>query len=287
MDKKLKQSLFLGEPALSQEEIRRVRSSEQEYTEMNVHQLVPGQYQPRRDLSESRILKLSRSIANVGLINQITVRPIDKLIDGMEAYEIICGERRWRAVKLLGWSTIACRVRMLDDLAVASIAMQDNLEREDLNAMEDAFGMINMKRRFELTDETLARQLNISRSKVTNTLRLLELNQEVQDLLLRGEISMGCCRAILSLPQPSQLPVAERAIAENWSVRKVEEYCRFQGLDDLERVYQEEVQSLVEGLKKKTGHAVVGKVKKDGSVTVELTFNDSQGLRKLLDSMRY
>jgi ParB family chromosome partitioning protein len=180
-------------------------------------QLRPGKYQPRTQMDAGAIAELAESIKVQGVIQPILARPLN---DGH--FEIIAGERRWRAAKLAGLDSIPVLVREVrDDLALA-MALIENIQREDLNPIEEAAGIQRLIDEFGMTHEAAAEAVGRSRSGVTNLLRLLSLAKPVQDLVLRGKLDMGHGRALLALSGAKQIEVANLLVAKDLSVRQAE-----------------------------------------------------------------
>jgi ParB family transcriptional regulator, chromosome partitioning protein len=180
-------------------------------------QLRPGKYQPRTQMDSGAIAELAESIKAQGVIQPILARPLN---DGH--FEIIAGERRWRAAKIAGLDAIPVLVREVrDDLALA-MALIENIQREDLNPIEEAAGIHRLIDEFGMTHEAAAQAVGRSRSGVTNLLRLLSLAKPVQDLVLHGRLDMGHGRALLALSGAKQIELANLVVAKNLSVRQAE-----------------------------------------------------------------
>lgn len=179
--------------------------------------LQPGKYQPRTHMDQEALNALAASIKTQGIMQPILVRPV-----GDGKHEIIAGERRWRAARLAGLSSVPVLVRNVPDQQALAVALIENIQREDLNALEEATGIERLIREFSLTHQAVADAVGKSRATVTNLLRLLELPPPVRDLLAQGQLEMGHARALLVLPADQQLALAREAAAEGWSVREVE-----------------------------------------------------------------
>jgi ParB family chromosome partitioning protein len=185
---------------------------------ISVSQIRPNRLQPRREFAPEGLAALSASIKAHGL-----AQPIVVCADGGDFFELIAGERRLRATKLAGLSEIDAIVRpALDDTKRLALALIENLQREDLNAMEEASAFQRLITDFGMTQAKIADSLGKSRPAVSNTLRLLELESDIQASIRDGRISEGHGRALLALPEPKRRSVWKRAIVENWSVRRVE-----------------------------------------------------------------
>ncbi len=183
--------------------------------------LVPGKYQPRTRMDEGALYELAESIKAQGIMQPILVR---KLATGPHAgrYEIIAGERRSRAAKLAGLETVPVLVRDVADEAAAAMALIENIQREDLNPLEEAQGLQRLVRDFGLTHEAAAQAVGRSRSAASNLLRLLQLAEPVQNLLMAGDLDMGHARALLALEKAQQITAAHQITARHLSVRETE-----------------------------------------------------------------
>ena len=193
------------------------RSSEEELAQLPVGSLKPGKYQPRTRMDEASLAELAESIKARGVIQPIVVRPV-----GAEQYEILAGERRWRAARLAGLQHIPAVVREVPDEAALGIGLIENIQREDLNPLEEANGLKRLIDEFRLTHEQVATAIGRSRTGVTNLLRLLELSPAVQELVQEGAVDMGHARALLALAKPRQVELAKRVADEGLSVRETE-----------------------------------------------------------------
>jgi len=180
--------------------------------------------QPRRTFGDVELIELSESIRQKGVLQPILVRPSPKTVG---EFEIVAGERRWRAAQMAGLSAMPAVVRELDDLQVLEIAIVENVQRADLNAIEEALGFKALLERFGRTQEAVAIAVGKSRSHVANTLRLLQLPSEVQEHVLQGRLSAGHARAIATAPNPAAL--AERIVAAGMSVRDAEALAKGEG----------------------------------------------------------
>ena len=177
----------------------------------------PGKYQPRTRMDDASLAELADSIKAQGLMQPILVRPVDA-----NRFEIIAGERRWRAAQRAGLSEVPALVRDVPDQSALALALIENIQREDLNPLEEAQGIKRLIDEFGLTHEAAAQAVGRSRSAVTNLLRLTQLAKPVQDYLLAGELDMGHARALLALPAAQQGGAAARVVAQGLSVRDTE-----------------------------------------------------------------
>ena len=180
--------------------------------------LQPGKYQPRSHMDQDALEALAASIRSQGLLQPILVRPV-----GPERYEIIAGERRWRAARLAGLEQVPVLVREIPDEATLAVALIENIQREDLNALEEAAGLHRLLDEFGLTHEQAARAVGRSRAAVSNLLRLLDLEPSVRALLSEGTLDMGHARALLALPLASQPEAALEVVDRGLNVRATEQ----------------------------------------------------------------
>ncbi len=189
--------------------------------EITLSQLRPNPYQPRKHFDDDSINDLAASIKEHGVIQPIIVRQV------LKGYEIIAGERRWRASQKSGRATIPAVVRNFTDQQVMEIALIENVQREDLNAMEVAIAYQNLVDTFSLTQEELSVKVGKSRSHIANFLRLLQLPAKIKDYVSRGTLSMGHARAIAGMKdEKMMISLTERSIEEQWSVRELEDAIR-------------------------------------------------------------
>jgi len=181
----------------------------------------PNPYQPRRAIDEAALQELTDSIAASGLLQPVMVRPVD------DGYQLIAGERRWRAVQRLGWKSVPAVVREVDDRTLLTLALIENLQRDNLSPIEEARGYQRLADEFDQSLTDVARLVGRDRSTVANTVRLLNLPEEVQDMVGRGELSAGHARALLALTNAPAMPrLARAAVAQGWSVRDMEHHIR-------------------------------------------------------------
>ena len=194
------------------------RADDRPPTELAVGLLKPGRFQPRTRMDPQSIAELADSIKAQGLIQPILVRPIEN-----GKYEIIAGERRWRAAQLAGLTQIPVVIRAVPDKSALAMALIENIQREDLNPLEEATGIQRLVDEFDMTHDAAAQAVGRSRSAVTNLLRLLNLSKAVQDLLMQGKIEMGHARALLAVSGSRQADLAHQIISRNLSVREAEQ----------------------------------------------------------------
>lgn len=196
-------------------------ATEKTYMDVSIDQIVPNKYQPRTNFAEEGLNELAQSIKSDGIIQPIIVR---RSGDG---YELIAGERRWRAAKMAGLKTIPAVVRDVSEYRTLEWALIENIQREDLNPIEEATAYSSLIDDFNLTQEELAQRVGKDRSSVANYLRLLKLPAKIQESIQRNELTMGHARALISLDKArDQLELANRIIAEQLNVRQVENLIR-------------------------------------------------------------
>jgi ParB family chromosome partitioning protein len=185
-----------------------------------VTRIQAGKYQPRTRMDDGSLSELAASIKSQGIMQPVLVRPVEG--QGSIGYEIIAGERRFRAAQLAGLDEIPVLVREVDDQNAAAMALIENIQREDLNPLEEAQGIARLISEFDFTHEQAANAVGRSRSAVSNLLRLVNLAQPVQTMLMAGDIDMGHARALLAVDAASQIALANQVIAKRLSVRETE-----------------------------------------------------------------
>ncbi len=189
---------------------------------MPVDLITRGQYQPRINIDTESLEELANSIRAQGVVQPIVVRPLS----GSDKYEIVAGERRWRASQIAGLHEMPVLVRDVNDQVAMCLALIENIQREDLNPLEEARALSRLLKEFEMTHDAVAESIGRSRSTVTNYLRLLELHPDVQKMLGGRQLEMGHARAILALPESKQLDCAHQVIKKGLSVRATEALVR-------------------------------------------------------------
>ncbi len=262
-------------------------------------QLVPGVYQPRTRMDEGALYELAESIKAQGIMQPILVR---RLTQGEQAgkYEIIAGERRFRASRLAGLQEVPVLVREVPNEAAAAMALIENIQREDLNPLEEAQGLQRLIKEFGLTHEQAAQAVGRSRSAASNLLRLLNLAEPVQQMLMAGDIDMGHARALLTLDRAAQITAGNQVVARQMSVRETESLVKKLGAEfqlvspkpkkeksrDLRRV-EEELSDLLTAqvevrVKKRVKRA--GKVEEMGELAIQ--FGSLEALNGLIERLR-
>ena len=186
-------------------------------TSLPLSALQAGKYQPRQQIKSEGLQELAESIREQGIMQPLLVREV-----APGKYEIIAGERRFRAAQLAGLSAVPVLISMADDRAAAAMALIENMQREDLNPLEESQGLARLIAEFGFTHEAAAKAVGKSRSAISNLLRLIQLAKPVQAMLMAGELDMGHARALLPLPGASQIILAQRIVAQGLSVREAE-----------------------------------------------------------------
>ena len=264
----------------------RLKSDGVSVTQIPLDDLAPGQYQPRTKMHKSTLEELSQSIKEQGILQPLVVR---RLASGR--FEIVVGERRWRAAQLAGISSVPAIIRDLNNDETAKIALIENLQREDLNALDQAKGLLRLQGEFNLSQEELGAAVGKSRSTVTNLLRLLSLSPEVQSLLEEGKIEMGHARALLTLAEDVQLQCAKRVVSESLSVRECEAIVG--GLSGNKKKsakpkFQRDpnIVSLEKELSETLGSPVEIKHSKKGSGKIIVSYKNLDTLEGVLDKLK-
>ncbi len=186
-------------------------------TELNLGSLQPGKYQPRTHMDPESIASLSASIKAQGLMSPLLVRPVED-----NKWEIIAGERRFRAAKMAGMKKVPVIIRDVPDQQALALSLIENIQREELNPIEEAKGMARLMTEFHMTQDQMSAALGKSRPAISNTLRLLKLSAQVQSLLMNEKLDMGHARALVPLAAEDQVSLATQAVAKGWSVREME-----------------------------------------------------------------
>lgn len=250
-----------------------------------INLLQPGKYQPRREIEDSALHELAQSIKQHGLLQPLVVREINP-----DQYEIIAGERRWRACQLADMNNVPVIVRQVDDETAMAMALIENLQREDLNVIDQAFAMQRLVNEFDLTHQQIADLLSKSRTNVSNYLRLLNLNSDVRCLLERGDLDMGHARCLLVLDSELQTQVAQQVVNKNLSVRETEALVARMKMSptaisetkrDVVPLYKTQIQSLSQRLE---ANVTIKAGKKAGG-SLMIHYDDEQNLELLIERL--
>jgi ParB family chromosome partitioning protein len=247
--------------------------------------LQPGRFQPRARIGQEGLAELAESIKSQGVMQPILARPI-----GAGRYEIVAGERRWRAARMAGLTSVPALVREVADRQALAIALIENLQREDLNPLDEATGIKRLTEEFGMTHAEAAEAVGRSRAAVTNALRLLELAPPVQELVREGKLDMGHARALLALPALKQIELAREAVARQLSVRQVEKrvaYLSARGTARARARGDRDVARLEEELSGQLGTTVsIRTGAKPGSGKLVIHFSSLDQLDALLNRLR-
>ncbi len=262
------------------------RSDEQRV--LPVERLKPGKYQPRTRMDEASLAELAASIKAQGIMQPILVRAVDPT-PGAERYEIVAGERRWRAAQLAGLAEVPVLVRSIADEQALAMALIENIQRENLNPLEEAQGIKRLVDEFGLTHEQAADAVGRSRPATSNLLRLLQLCEPAQELLMAGKLDMGHARALLPLKAAQQIGAAQSIVQKGLSVREAERLVQ-QLLNPprapAAKPVDRDLLRLQEALSDSLGAAVAIRANKQGRGRVTIEFGDLEQLEGLLERFR-
>ena len=256
--------------------------------EISIDKLISGKFQPRKSFNSESIKELSDSIIEQGLMQPIIVRKAEKNL-----FEIIAGERRWRAAQLAKLNSMPAIVRDINDRSASIIALIENMQREDLTALEEAEGIQKMINEFGMTHEAAADAVGKSRSSVTNLLRLLLLSDFVKEKLNAKEIDMGHARALLSLAPDQQNMICQKIIQENLSVRKVEDLIndnlngKKTKKPQVQKESNKDLRNLEKELSEKLGYTVTIDNKVNNSGQIKIKYRNLDELDILIKSLKF
>lgn len=243
----------------------------------------PGKYQPRMDMSQESLEELADSIRAQGLVQPIVVRPIDP-----GHYEIIAGERRWRASKLAGLETVPVLIKDVSDRSAIAMALIENIQRENLNPMEEANALFRLREEFEMTHQQAAEAVGKSRATVTNLLRLRNLNEDVKKLVENCDLEMGHARALLALEGELQSEAALQIVEKGLSVRETEQLVRrllrpsAAAKPQHAQPSEEEIELLEQRIAKKLGKACTIKHRANGKGKLVFDYANLDELKRLI-----
>jgi ParB family chromosome partitioning protein len=290
-----KKSLGRGLEALlgASEPAQRTLKPDEAIHQLAIEKIGPGPFQPRRTIGEERLKELALSIEGQGIIQPIVVRE-RAVVDSQTGvrYEIIAGERRWRAAQLANLGAVPAVIRAMSDASAVAIALIENIQRENLNPLEEAGAFQKLIIEYEMTHQEVANAVGRARASITNTLRLLDLSAGVQELLNAVKINMGHARALLSLTDPSmQLEVANLVVDKKLSVRDTENLVRsiLKGTTKQKTEKQPEdpdIKRLEDSLTQKLGARVSIKHTKSGKGKLVIAYTNSDELQGILDRIR-
>ena len=251
---------------------------------LNVSQLQPGKYQPRSYMDDAALQTLADSIKTQGIMQPILVREVSP-----DKFEIIAGERRWRASQMAGLSQVPVLVREIADESALAMALIENIQRENLNPLEEAQGIKRLIDEFAMTHEKAADAVGRSRVAVSNLLRLLSLSSPVQDLLMHNKLDMGHARALIGLDAAQQIMLANRAIQQQLSVRDVENLVKKVGAEAKQNqqktTVNRDVLALQNTLSEKIGAVVSISAKANGAGMLKISYSNLDQLDDIIAKM--
>ena len=252
---------------------------------LKVNQLQPGKYQPRSYMDEAALQTLADSIRNQGIMQPILVRNIGQE-NGTDQYEIIAGERRWRASQLAGLTEVPVLVREIADESALAMALIENIQRENLNPLEEAQGIKRLIDEFAMTHEKAAAAVGRSRAAVSNLLRLLSLSSPVQNLLMQNKLDMGHARALIGLDAAQQIMLANKIMQQNLSVRDVENLVKKLTENNApktqSKLVNHDVLALQNTLSEKIGASVNISAKQNGSGMLKINYSNLDQLDDII-----
>ncbi len=255
-------------------------SSDGELTDLSINSLKPGVYQPRKDMSAEALEELAASIESQGIIQPIVVRQVD-----FDKYEIIAGERRWRAARKAGLKQVPCVIKNVEDRAAIAMALIENIQREDLNAIEEAQALDRLQEEFSLTHQQVADVIGKSRTTVSNLLRLNQLEPEVKALVAEKVLEMGHARALLALEGELQIEVAGQVAKKQMTVRQTEQFvkkCLQPQTEDKNEPQDSEAQQMSQKLSEMLGANVVIVRSKGGKSKMTISLDEPHKLEQLI-----
>ena len=251
---------------------------------LKVSQLQPGKYQPRSFMDEAALQTLADSIKTQGIMQPILVREI-----APEKFEIIAGERRWRASQIAGLTQVPVLVRDIADESALAMALIENIQRENLNPLEEAQGIKRLIDEFAMTHEKAADAVGRSRAAVSNLLRLLSLSAAVQDMLMHNRLDMGHARALIGLDAAQQIMLANKIVQQDLSVREVEKLAKTIGaaikLNQHKTSANRDVLALQNSLSEKIGAVVSISAKANGAGTLKINYSNLDQLDDIIAKM--
>ncbi len=268
---------LLGDVSTTQERHHALETLPIEY-------LQRGKYQPRKDINPEKLQELANSIKAQGIIQPIVVRSI-----AHNQYEIVAGERRWRAAQLAGLAEVPVVIKDVDDHAAMAIALIENIQREDLNPLEEADALKRLLEEFSMTHQQIADAIGKSRATVTNLLRLIDLQPEVKTLLINKQLDMGHARALLALDGNKQIEAARKIVKDGLTVRAAERLIRELQLDPKPakvKVIDHDTVRLQDDLTAKLGAKVVIDHKDNGTGKVVITYSSLEELDGIIEQIK-
>jgi ParB family transcriptional regulator, chromosome partitioning protein len=249
-----------------------------------IEYLQRGKFQPRKDMNPEKLQELADSIKAQGIIQPVVVRKI-----GQDKYEIVAGERRWRAAQLAGLQEIPVVIKDIDDRATMAIALIENIQRQDLNPLEEAEALRRLLDEFTMTHQQIADAVGKSRATVTNLLRLMELQPEVKKLLINGQLEMGHARALLALDGAKQVAVAQKIAKEGLTVRMAEKLVKdaqTEAKPQKTKAIDTDTLRLQNELTAKLGAKVLIEHKSNGAGKMVISYASLEELDGIIDQLR-
>lgn len=268
---------LLGDISVAEEKKQHLQS-------LPIESMQRGKYQPRKDLNPEKLQELADSIKAQGVIQPIIVRKIS-----FEKYEIVAGERRWRASQLAGLTQIPVVIKEIDDRTAMAMALIENIQREDLNPLEEAEALKRLLDEFEMTHQLIAEAIGKSRTTVTNLLRLMDLHPDVKKLLLSNHLEMGHARALLSLEGSKQVSLANKVIKEGLTVRATERLVKESHADPKNqkiKLIDNDTVKLQDELTGKLGAKVTIDHKENGSGKLVITYTSLDELDGIIELLK-
>jgi ParB family chromosome partitioning protein len=268
---------LLGDISVAEEKKQHLQS-------LPIESMQRGKYQPRKDLNPEKLQELADSIKAQGVIQPIVVRKIS-----FEKYEIVAGERRWRASQLAGLTQIPVVIKEIDDRTAMAMALIENIQREDLNPLEEAEALKRLLDEFEMTHQLIAEAIGKSRTTVTNLLRLMDLHPDVKKLLLSNHLEMGHARALLSLEGSKQVALANKVIKEGLTVRATERLVKESHADPKNQKIKpidNDTVKLQDELTGKLGAKVTIDHKENGSGKLVITYTSLDELDGIIELLK-
>lgn len=255
-------------------------SSDGELTDLSINSLKPGVYQPRKDMEPAALEELAASIESQGIIQPIVVRQVEN-----DKFEIIAGERRWRAARKAGLKQVPCVIKNVDDRAAIAMALIENIQREDLNVIEEAVALDRLQEEFSLTHQQVAEVIGKSRTTVSNLLRLNQLEMDVKYLLSEKMLEMGHARALLALEGEEQVEVAELVAKKRMTVRQTEQLvkkCLQPQSEEKNELQDTEAQQMSQKLSEMLSAKVAIVRAKNGASKVTISLDEPHKLEQLI-----
>jgi len=276
-------ALLTTSPRASSDDNAESTAQQSELQKLPIEQLQAGKNQPRKDMSNDALEELAHSIKSQGIIQPIVVRPLTE-----HSYEIIAGERRWRAAQIAELDVVPCLIKEVPDESAIAIALIENIQREDLNAMEEAIALERLLVEFELTHQEVADAVSKSRTTVSNLLRLNKLNEEVKTLLERGDIEMGHARALLALDGDVQTTTARTVSSKELTVRETETLIKKiqePAKEIITTNKDPDTEKLEQNLSEKLGSQVIISHNKKGKGKLVITYTNLEELDGIISQL--